>query len=88
MDVAVFSISLMGLNWPLYIGEANRCLAEKGYLIIAETSRPLSNRGSLYGNEEGRLHGLKKVLDIEGFEILSEELRGDFTFIIAIKRTN
>jgi hypothetical protein len=88
LDVAVFSISLMGLNWSLYIGEAKRCLADKGYLIIAETSRSLSNSGSLYGNEEGRLHELIKVLDKEGFEILSEDLRGDFTFMIAIKRTN
>jgi hypothetical protein len=88
LDVAVFSISLMGLNWPYYIREAKRCLADNGYLMIAETTRSLSNRGSLYGNEEGRLYGLKNVIDNEGFEILSEELRGDFTFITPIKRTN
>lgn len=85
--VAVFSISQMGLNWSDYIKEAHRCLASKGYLMIAETTRSLSHRGSLYSNEEGRLFELKKVLEKEGFEILSEEQRDDFTFIIAIKRT-
>jgi hypothetical protein len=88
LDVAVFSISQMGINWSDYIKEANRCLADNGYLMIAETTRSLSRLGSLYGNEEGRLFELKKELEKEGFEILSEEQRGDFTFIIAIKRTS
>jgi superfamily II DNA or RNA helicase len=87
LDVAIFSLSLMGVNWSDYIREARRCLAEKGYLMIAETSRSLSDRGSLYGNEEGRLHDLKNIVGKEGFEILSEEQRGDFTFITAINRS-
>src|SRR6266487_3269183 len=36
LDVAVFSLSLMGKNWPEYISEAKRCLATNGYLLIAE----------------------------------------------------
>jgi hypothetical protein len=86
LDVAVFSLSLMGVNWQDYILEAKRCLADNGYLIIAETTRSLSNAGSIYGNEQGRLYNLKEVINKEGFEILSEEPKGDFTFIIAIKR--
>jgi len=62
LDIAVFSLSLMGLDWPTYIGKAKRCLADNGYLMVAETTRSLSKRRSLYGNEEGRLHGLKEVV--------------------------
>jgi hypothetical protein len=86
LDVAVFSISQMGVNWSDYVKEAKRCLADNGYLMIAETTRSLSYSGSLYGNEEGRLYQLKNELEKEGFELLSEEQRGDFTFIEAIKR--
>jgi Hypothetical methyltransferase len=32
LDVAVFSLSLMGKNWPNYITEAKRCLVTNGYL--------------------------------------------------------
>jgi superfamily II DNA or RNA helicase len=85
LDVAVLSLSLMSINWIDYIKEARRCLTDKGYLIIAETTRSLDAHGSLYGNSEGRLYRLKDVLREEGFEILAEEQRGDFTFIEATK---
>ncbi|MGH9990762.1 MAG: methyltransferase domain-containing protein, partial [Nitrososphaera sp.] len=75
LDVAVFSLSLMGKNWRGYIKEAMRCLATNGYLLIAETSK------SLTGN--GRLSTLREVLKEEGFEIYQDEERGDFTFIEA-----
>jgi hypothetical protein len=81
----VLSLSLMSINWIDYIKEARRCLTDKGYLIIAETTRSLDAHGSLYGNSEGRLYRLKDVLREEGFEILAEEQRGDFTFIEATK---
>jgi hypothetical protein len=35
LDVAVFSLSLMGKNWQEYIKEAKRCLVTNGILIIA-----------------------------------------------------
>jgi superfamily II DNA or RNA helicase len=38
LDVAVFSLSLMGKNWHEYIKEAKRCLVTNGILIIAETT--------------------------------------------------
>jgi superfamily II DNA or RNA helicase len=75
LDVAVFSLSLMGKNWREYIKEAKRCLATNGYLLIAETTK------SLTGN--GRLSTLRDVLREEGFEIYQDEERGDFTFIEA-----
>jgi ubiquinone/menaquinone biosynthesis C-methylase UbiE len=44
LDVAVFSLSLMGKNWHEYITEAKRCLVTNGILIIAETTKSLKGR--------------------------------------------
>ncbi|MFL6361763.1 MAG: methyltransferase domain-containing protein [Nitrososphaeraceae archaeon] len=73
LDVAVFSLSLMGKNWPEYIKEAKRCLVTNGILIIAETTKSL----------KGRLSSLRDIINAEGFEIYTDEERGDFTFIEA-----
>jgi hypothetical protein len=73
LDVAVFSLSLMGKNWTDYIKEAKRLLATNGYLLIAETTKSL----------KGRLSKLRDVLIEQGFEIYTDEERGDFTFIEA-----
>lgn len=70
LDVPVFH-SLMGRNWVEYIEEAKRCLATNGYLFIAETRESISER----------LSTLRSVLKEKGFEIYSDEERGDFTFI-------
>jgi superfamily II DNA or RNA helicase len=75
IDVAVFSLSLMGRNWPDYIVEAKRCLAKNELLFIAETTSSLS----------ARLAELRNVIKEQGFEIYSDEERGDFTFIEARK---
>jgi ribosomal RNA-processing protein 8 len=63
LDVVVFSLSLMGKNWPDY----------NGNLMIAETTKSM----------KGRLSALREVLTDQGFEIYSDEERGDFTFIEA-----
>ena len=44
LDVAVFSLSLMGKNWPEYITEAKRCLVTNGVVIIAETTKSLREK--------------------------------------------
>ena len=44
IDIALFSLSLMGKNWPEYIKEAKRCLATNGYLLIAETTKSVKGR--------------------------------------------
>ena len=75
LDVAVFCLSLMGENWPDYIAEAKRCVAKNGLLFIAETTNSLS----------ARLSELRNVIKDQGFEIYSDEERGDFTFIEARK---
>jgi ubiquinone/menaquinone biosynthesis C-methylase UbiE len=73
IDIAVFSLSLMGRNWPDYIKEAKRCLATNGYLLVAETTKSL----------KGRLSNLIEVIKQNGFEIYNDEEKGDFTFIEA-----
>lgn len=73
IDVAVFSLSLMGRNWPEYIAEAKRCLATGGYLLIAETTKSL----------RGRLANLRNIITKNGFDIYRDEEKGDFTFIEA-----
>jgi ribosomal RNA-processing protein 8 len=75
LDVAVFCLSLMGENWPDYIAEAKRCLAKNGLLFIAETTKSLS----------ARLSELRTIIKEQGFEIYSDEERGNFTFIDARK---
>jgi ribosomal RNA-processing protein 8 len=77
LDVVVFSLSLMGKNWPDYIVEARRCLWKGGSLLIAETTNALT---------EGRLSDLHNVLRNQNFEIVKEEDIDVFRFIKAIKR--
>ena len=59
LDVAIFSLSLMGKNWHEYIKEAKRCLVINGILMIAETTKSM----------RGRLSKLRDVIKAEGFEI-------------------
>jgi SAM-dependent methyltransferase len=73
IDIAVFSLSLMGKNWEDYIREAKRCLATGGYLLIADTTKSFTKR----------LSNLKDIISKYGFEIYSEEQKGDFKFIEA-----
>ena len=73
IDIAIFSLSLMGRNWDAYISEAKRCLAAGGYLLVTDTTKSL----------KGRLSKLRDIIKKQGFEIYSDEERGDFTFIEA-----
>ena len=73
LDVTVFSLSLMGKNCSEYITEAKRCLVTNGILIIAETTKSL----------KGRLSNIRDEIQKRGFDIYSDDERGDFTFIEA-----
>jgi superfamily II DNA or RNA helicase len=75
LDIAIFSLSLMGTNWPDYIVEAKRCLTKNGFLFIAETTKSL----------RARLSELRNVIKDNGFQIYEDEEIGDFTFIQARK---
>ena len=75
LDVALFSLSLMGKNWEDYLKEASRCLNENGLLFISETTNSLSKR----------LENLRDEIKKLGFEIYKDEEIGLFTFIEARK---
>jgi hypothetical protein len=74
LDVAVFSLSLMGVNFTDYIKEAHRCLRLDGYLWIAEPT-------SRFGDLDAFLAGLQRL----GFDVASVDQKWKFTFIKAIK---
>jgi len=75
LDVALFSLSLMGKNWQDYLQEASRCLNENGLLFISETTNSLSKR----------LESLRDEIKKLGFEIYKDDEIGLFTFIEARK---
>ena len=68
----------MGKNWSNYIKEAARCLPKDGILLIAETTKSLS---------EPRLGNLRDVIKENGFELNPEGCYDEykFTFIEARK---
>lgn len=74
LDVAVFSLSLMGSNFIEYLQEAHRCLRLDGYLWIAEPTSRLVNAVAF-----------KELLSRLGFDVFQEEQKWKFTFFKAIK---
>ena len=77
LDVAVFSLSLMGTNWQDYLIEAYRLLRVGGLLKIAE---PAS------GWEKNKFHELKQGIETSGFHLLGDaRVSSKFVYIDAAK---
>lgn len=77
LDVAVFSLSLMGTNWQDYLSEACRLLRAGGLLKIAE---PASGWG------KDKFHELKKGIEVSGFQLLGDaKVSSKFVYIDAAK---
>jgi hypothetical protein len=77
LDVVIFSLSLMGLDWKSYIKEASRVLRSEGHLYIAEPT-------SKWQGE--KLHFLLRVIKEEGFLLLGDAVNAHkFTYVRAIK---
>jgi hypothetical protein len=74
LDVAIFSLSLMGTNLTDYIKEAYRTLKLDGHLHVIEATSRFTDR-------EQFAEGLKRL----GFEVVSIEDRWKFTHIRALK---
>lgn len=74
LDVAIFSLSLMGSNFTDYIKEAHRCLKLDGHLWIIESTSRFSE-----------LKQFTKGLEKLGFDIVTVEEKYKFTFIRGIK---
>jgi Hypothetical methyltransferase/Helicase conserved C-terminal domain/Type III restriction enzyme, res subunit/Integrase repeat unit len=76
LDVAVFSLSLMGTNWVDYLKEAYRTLKPYGHLFIAEPLRKWQEH----------IEDLKHAVRTQGFSLLGTiEQRYDFIYLTAIK---
>ncbi|OII72207.1 RRP8P like methyltransferase [Cryptosporidium ubiquitum] len=56
LDLAVFCLSLMGTDWPLFIKEACRTLKDNGILIIAEVSSRIEDSKSFALNLQKQLN--------------------------------
>ncbi|MCA1728771.1 MAG: methyltransferase domain-containing protein [Actinobacteria bacterium] len=74
LDVAIFSLSLMGANFTDYLKEAHRTLKLDGHLHIIESTSRFADRDSF-----------AKDLGGIGFSIVSVEDRWKFTHIRALK---
>jgi superfamily II DNA or RNA helicase len=77
LDVAVFSLSLMGLNYPDYLREAYRLVRYGGWLKVAEPAARWS---------EGKLEELLGAMASCGFSIVGQPSYHDrFVYLDAIK---
>lgn len=77
LDVAVFSLSLMGVNWQDYLKEAFRMLRPGGLLKISE---PAS------GWDKDNFIELKKGIEAAGFQLLGDaKLSSKFVYFDAAK---
>jgi Hypothetical methyltransferase/Type III restriction enzyme, res subunit len=74
LDVAIFSLSLMGANFAEYIREANRTLKLDGQLHVIEATQRFTDR-----------KGFAKALEALGFAIVSVEDSWRFTHIRALR---
>jgi len=74
LDVAIFSLSLMGENFSDYLREAHRCLKLDGHLHIIESAIRFSNIAAF-------VEGLKAL----GFDVVQEQTLWKFTHIHALK---
>ena len=77
-DVAVFSLSLWGTNYPDYLAEAYRVLKRKGMIYIAEPSKD-------YESVE-KQNQLITLMSEAGFKVVGKiDVREKFTYITGIK---
>jgi superfamily II DNA or RNA helicase len=77
LDVVVFSLSLMGVNWEDYLKEAFRLLRNGSLLKVAEPAASWA---------ENNYASLKQGIESAGFELLGESrLSSKFIYIDAIK---
>jgi superfamily II DNA or RNA helicase len=74
LDVAIFSLSLMGANFTDYVREAYRTLKLDGQLHVIEATSRFTDRDQF-----------AKALELLGFAILTVEDKWKFTHIRALK---
>lgn len=81
VDVAVFCLSLMGINFPSYLEEAHRVLKPRGWLLIAEVkSRFDPNTG---GADPDRFS--KAVCEL-GFTAVLKDFSNKMFYLLYLKK--
>ena len=76
LDVVVFSLSLIGVNWIDYLKEAHRTLRPYGHLFIAEP----------HGRWLNKIQVLKQAVETTGFQLVGDvEQRYNFVYLTAVK---
>lgn len=74
LDLAIFSLSLMGSNFTEYLREARRCLRLDGRLHIWEPAKYFEDANKFCA-QLGRL----------GFDVMAPQVEGDFMRIVALR---
>ncbi|CDI76924.1 Ribosomal RNA-processing protein 8, related [Eimeria praecox] len=70
LDVAVFCLSLMGEDWPVFLKEARRVLRSSGNLIIAEVSSRIASLPAFVAAVESLGFRNVKQKDLASFFVL------------------
>jgi hypothetical protein len=73
LGASVFSLSLMGRNWPEYLAEAHRTLQDFGLLFVAEPDKRW---------DDGKL---ERAVGEAGFSVMTTCQRGRFRYVTAGK---
>ncbi|KAK4754874.1 hypothetical protein SAY87_008631 [Trapa incisa] len=81
VDVAVFSLSLMGINYPSYLTEAHRVLKPGGWLLIAEVKSRLDPKTG--GADPDRF--IKAVLEL-GFKSEAKDYSNKMFVLLYFKK--
>jgi superfamily II DNA or RNA helicase len=79
LDIAIFSLSLTGINWREYLDEARRTLKIDGFLWIVEPS--ISKK--IYRSD--KLRSFETLLKKKGFAPFKITTEGQFTFLCYVK---
>ena len=80
MDVAIFCLALMGLDYPSFLIEATRVLKQGGYLWIAEVRSRFAEKQQ---EDSGRFVGAVESL---GYQLLSENASNKMFAVFEFKR--
>ncbi|EES04714.1 hypothetical protein BDA96_04G091400 [Sorghum bicolor] len=81
IDVAIFCLSLMGINYPSYLEEANRVLKPSGWLVIAEVrSRLDPNNG---GADPEKFS--KAIIEL-GFSLVSKDVKNKMFILFYFRK--
>lgn len=70
LDMAVFCLSLMGVDWPLFIKEAHRCLKDNALLYIVEVQ-------SRFEDTEAFVASIAQI----GFEVVHRDTNSNSHFV-------